>query len=76
MILSEYAKERTISWLEGMQQGGAFDGFQEQNMEFRNLDDDDLKYYFVEWFFTEPDEDVEDEKELIAERKRIFAMNV
>ena len=76
MILSEYAKERTISWLEGMQQNGAFDGFQEQNMEFRNLDDDDLKYYFVEWFFTEPDEDVEDEKELIAERKRIFAMNV
>lgn len=30
MVLSEYARLRTINWLNGMQSSGAFDGFDEE----------------------------------------------
>ncbi len=68
MVLSEYARLRTINWLNGMQSSGAFDGFDEENMDFESLSNEDIRYYFIEWYFTEPDEEVEDEPELILER--------
>lgn len=71
--LSVYAKERTINWLNGMQSQGAFEGFDEETMDFEKLSDEDLAYYFVEWYFTEAEEELEDEEELIEERKRILA---
>lgn len=72
MVLSEYARLRTINWLNGMQSSGAFDGFDEENMDFESLSNEDIRYYFIEWYFTEPDEEVEDEPELILERQRIL----
>lgn len=72
MVLSEYARLRAINWLNGMQSSGAFDGFDEENMDFESLSNEDIRYYFIEWYFTEPDEEVEDEPELILERQRIL----
>lgn len=70
--LSEYAKFRTIEWLNDMQSSGFFDGFDEGEMDFKILSDEEIIYYFIEWYFTEPDEDVEDEQELILERNKIL----
>lgn len=74
MKLNEYAKDRTISWLEGMQGNGAFQGQPENEMDFRKLSDDDLIYYFLEWYFTDDDQTAleNDEIELLQERKRIL----
>lgn len=72
IVLSEYAKFRTIDWLNDMQSKGFFDGFDEGEMEFKNLSNEEIIYYFIEWYFTEPDEDVEDEQELILERNKIL----
>lgn len=41
-------------------------------MDFESLSNEDIRYYFIEWYFTEPDEEVEDEPELILERQRIL----
>ncbi|WP_336682845.1 hypothetical protein [Enterococcus casseliflavus] len=72
-VISEYAKQRTLNWLNGMQSQGEFDGFDEEKMNFENLSDEDIAFYFVEWYFTEPDEEYEEEQELIAERNRILS---
>lgn len=78
MKLNKYAKNRTISWLEGMQGIGAFQGQQENEMDFRKLSDDDLIYYFLEWYFTDDDQAAieNDEIELLQERKRILKQNI
>ena len=74
MKLNEYAKDRTISWLESMQENGAFQGQPENEMDFKKLSDDDLIYYFLEWYFTDDDQTAleNDETELLQERKRIL----
>ena len=74
MKLNKYAKDRTISWLESMQENGAFQGQQENEMDFRKLSNDDLIYYFLEWYFTDDDQTAleNDEIELLQERKRIL----
>ena len=69
--IDEYAKERTIQWLNGMQSIGAFYGHPEDEMKFEDLPDSDIEYYFLEWFFTEDDEYV-DETELIETRKKLL----
>ncbi|WOZ17591.1 hypothetical protein [Staphylococcus phage vB_SauM-T-SE-G1] len=46
-------KEMTIEWLELTQGHGEFDGFDEEIMDFRKLDDEDIKWYFENWYFTE-----------------------
>ena len=69
--IDEYAKERTINWLNGMQSNGKFEGFPEDEMKFEDLPDSDIEYYFLEWFFTEDDEYV-DETELIETRKKLL----
>lgn len=71
--LSDYAKERTIDWLYGMQSNGFFEDQPESDMDFTELSNEDLVYYFIEWYFTEPDEEYEDDDELVAERKRILS---
>lgn len=43
MVLSEYARLRTINWLNGMQSSGAFDGFDEENMDFESLSNEDIR---------------------------------
>ena len=72
-VISEYAKQRTLDWLNGMQSQGEFNGFDEETMNFESLSDEDITFYFVEWYFTEPDEEYEEEQELIAERNRILS---
>lgn len=74
MKLNEYAKDRTISWLESMQENGAFQGQPENKMDFQKLSNDDLIYYFLEWYFTDDDQTAleNDEIELLQERKRIL----
>lgn len=78
MKLNKYAKDRTISWLESMQYIGAFEGQPENEMDFRKLSDDDLIYYFLEWYFTDDDQTAleNDETELLQERKRILKQNI
>ncbi|QKU19818.1 hypothetical protein FOC52_13540 (plasmid) [Staphylococcus cohnii] len=40
-------------WLEQSQAQGSFDGFDEENKHFRQCTDDEIEWYFVEWFFTD-----------------------
>ena len=69
--IDEYAKERTINWLNGMQSNGKFEGFPEDEMKFEDLPDNEIEYYFLEWYFTEDDEYL-DETELIETRKKLL----
>lgn len=70
--IDEYAKERTINWLNGMQSNGKFEGFPEDEMKFEDLLDSDIEYYFLEWYFTEDDDEVSYETELIETRKKLL----
>ena len=70
--IDEYAKERTINWLNGMQSIGMFEGFPENDMKFEDLPDSEIEYYFLEWYFTEDDDEVSDEIELIETRKKLL----
>lgn len=51
--MNKNVKASTIEWLELTQGHGEFDGFDEENMDFRKLDDEDIKWYFENWYFTE-----------------------
>ena len=53
IIMNKNVKTSTIEWLELTQGHGEFDGFDEENMNFRKLDDEDIKWYFENWYFTE-----------------------
>ena len=53
MKMKKNVKASTIEWLELTQGHGEFDGFDEENMDFRKLDDEDIKWYFENWYFTE-----------------------
>lgn len=72
-------KERTINWLETSQTDGDFDGFYEEKANFKNMDDDEIEWYFVEWFFTSDfvddlDGDFIGYEEELAERTRILGI--
>ena len=76
MKLDKHAKEMTINWLNGMQSMGAFEGFPENELDFETLPDDELAYYFIEWYFTSdyiselsPDEI---DTDLLQERNRLL----
>ena len=53
MKMKKNVKASTIEWLELTKGHGEFDGFDEENMDFRKLDDEDIKWYFENWYFTE-----------------------
>lgn len=79
--MNKNVKERTIDWLETTQGLGSFDGFDEENVNFRNMSDEEIEWYFMEWFFTdgfindlEPDEIHECYYEELAERNRILGI--
>ena len=46
--------------------------FPEDEMEFENLPDSDIEYYFLEWYFTEDNDEVSYETELIETRKKLL----
>ena len=70
--IDEYAKARTITWLYVMQSMRMFEGFPEDEMKFEDLPDSDIEYYFLEWYFTEDDDEVSYETELIETRKKLL----
>lgn len=79
--MNKNVKERTIDWLETTQAHGEFDGFDEESVNFRNMSDEAIEWYFMEWFFTddfindlEPNEIHECYSEELAESKRILGI--
>ena len=51
--MNSAVKQRTIEWLEQTQAHGSFDGFDEADKDFRKCSDDEIAWYFTEWFFTD-----------------------
>lgn len=51
--MNKKIKENTLDWLESMQAQGFFDGFEEENANFKNMNDDELEWYFLNWYFTD-----------------------
>jgi len=51
--MDQDVKQRTIEWLEQTQAHGSFDGFDEADKDFRRCSDDEIAWYFMEWFFTD-----------------------
>lgn len=48
-MTKEYNRERTINWLESGQSNGAFENYPEDDMVFKELSDEILKWYFDFW---------------------------
>ena len=69
--MDDYTKKRIIQWLNEMQSIGGFYGFPEDDMEFEDLPDNEIEYYFLEWYFTEDDE-ILDETGVIKNRKKLL----
>jgi hypothetical protein len=51
--MNTIVRDRTILWLEENRKNGAFDGFMEENMDFDCLSDEDILWYFDNWYMTE-----------------------
>lgn len=42
-------REETVLWLNQNQSNGFFEGFPEENMDFEELSDDELQWYYDSW---------------------------
>ena len=73
--ISKEAREATIRWLENGRCNGEFDGFAEENMNFKEISDEEIAYYFVEWFFMDKDSDSDVDGNLIAERNKMLELD-
>lgn len=72
-LISEDARSRTLGWLESNQISGAFDGHDEEKMDFSKLSDAEIRWYFVEWVSPQIlEENDEDDSELIKEIKLLL----
>lgn len=49
----EEIRKETIAWLENTRSSGGFEGFDEDEMNFEELTDDDIYWYFEEWVFRD-----------------------
>lgn len=49
----EEIRRETISWLENTRSSGGFVGFDEEEMNFEELTDDEIYWYFEEWVFPD-----------------------
>ena len=54
MFTKDY-EERMTDWLETQQGNGFFEGFEEEEKNFRDCDTSELEWYFLEWY-CDPDE--------------------
>lgn len=71
--MSEELKGRIISWLENARSTGAFDGHDEETMEFNQLDEKDLRYYLEDWMLPTLPSHYTDEEELLEnEGKELY----
>ncbi|MBM7598130.1 hypothetical protein JOC34_000487 [Virgibacillus halotolerans] len=57
----EYNRQSTIDWLENNQINGAFEGFPENNLNFNELSNEVLEFYFYESVLPERLEQEEQE---------------
>lgn len=71
VFISDYAKERTVEWLKSSQSEGMFDGHAEQTMDFETLSNEEVAYYFTEWYFTEDKQEDCDDEVLVNEFKKL-----
>lgn len=46
-------KELVIDWLESEQAQGTFDDFSEEFIEFRQCIDEEIEWYYVEWYLND-----------------------
>lgn len=53
---SKFLRNRTIDWLESNQSNGAFEGFPEADMNFNELSNNELEYYFLEWILEDKED--------------------
>lgn len=54
-------RDLTVDWLYEMQGQGFFDGFNEETIDFKILDDEEIEWYFINWFRADGIEDTDDE---------------
>jgi len=52
-LMDKTVKDRTIKWLEQSQERGSFDGHKEADMNFKRCSEQEIEWYFCEWFFTD-----------------------
>lgn len=52
-IIAEEKRRSVISWLESNRGNGAFEGHPEENMDFSELDDEDIEWYEENWIAEE-----------------------
>ena len=50
-------RELIISWLETNQGNGFFEGFEEENMSFEKMSDEDLEWYYDNWVVADTEEE-------------------
>ena len=55
--MTKFDRDLTLSWLISNQSDGFFDGFPEENMDFNNMPNNELRYYYEEWIPTETKEE-------------------
>lgn len=67
--MEEDKRELIISWLETNQGNGFFEGFEEENMNFEKMNDDELEWYYDNWVVTDTEEEEETEEELLNQKK-------
>lgn len=75
--ISNEARKRTIEWLNDMQSAGEFEGFEENKMNFEKLPDDEVQYYFLEWYCTQDkidNDEFESDTEILNERARLLRL--
>lgn len=60
-----------------MQSAGEFEGFEENKMNFEKLPDDEVQYYFLEWYCTQDkidNDEFESDTEILNERARLLRL--
>lgn len=48
-------RNEIIDWLETNRNNGFFDGFTEETMDFRKLDNEELEWYYENWVIPDRD---------------------
>lgn len=51
--MNKNIKELVIDWLESEQAQGTFDDFSEEFVEFRQCTDEEIEWYYVEWYLND-----------------------
>lgn len=74
--MKDTIRELTIGWLEEMQAHGGFDGIEEADKDFTQCDDEELNWYFTQWYFTEEKQEAMQEELGAEEFKKNYAEEI